>query len=116
MEAPDLRPAFRQDAADTVLGLYDALMDGLPAEVRGERMAAAFTAHLDAAEDAFTRGAVAQDRQQMINGWNQLTEVTGQVNSALVELAVFLLASTVNAADMPASEVMRQAVQRADEG
>ncbi len=108
---PGMRPLFAE-SAEAILGTYAALMDG---QSPGEPFSGPFKAHLDDAEETFTLGALANDRDSMIAGWNELTDLAGRITGATVPLAVFLLASVVNLSELTAAEVMAQALARANE-
>lgn len=51
---------------------------------------------------------------EMVSGWNELTQVCGRIAAGYAGIGVFLLASAASGHEMPASEVISEAIKQGD--
>ncbi|MGC4151511.1 MAG: hypothetical protein QM628_00335 [Propionicimonas sp.] len=102
-----------QTAADTISGVFAALLDKRDV---GEALAQPTRAELDAIEARFTSAAVVSSRDGMIAAWNEVVEYLVRHAGALASVGVFLLASVRDATEMPTDEILKQAVARCQGG
>lgn len=96
---------YDERAARAVLGNYNLAKAG--GGHAGGPVRAAYQDELDAAEATFRRGVEVEDVEQIVEGWNELTEIAGHLAHAHVRVATVLLATVANQLGVSAEEAIR---------
>ncbi|MFF3559524.1 hypothetical protein ACFYXS_05730 [Streptomyces sp. NPDC002574] len=103
---------YDRRAGDALISMYKLAKSG--GGYSGDAVTAPYADLLDAAEATFREGMNTSDPEKIVEGWNQLTMVAGQIAHANARVGTVLLATAVNHLQESPENVVAQVLTEVD--